>query len=209
MADTAGGYKFKFKVKPETPEARQSAREARRARQPLHEWVINERQLETRFEVSGGLLPYPVEMELGSDQHGQVTLIGLHIGGEKDPVEITSTSLRQVGAAVSDLLHRLAEHRLQGEEWETWYGPVLHSTAVPYEGVALRPGRRGHSREYYRDVAEGFAAAAAEDPQHPYTILARRLFLSESQTRRLVKHAWGQNPDLRPAANPQDAGETT
>ena len=157
--------------------------------------------------MSGGLLPYPVEMELGSDQHGRSLSSG-SASEREDPVEITSTSLRQVGAAVSDLLHRLAEHRLQGEEWETWYGPVLHSTAVPYEGVALRPGRRGHSREYYRDVAEGFSAAAAEDPQHPYTILARRLFLSESQTRRLVKEAWKQHPDLRPDANRQ-AGETT
>ena len=202
MAEKESRYRYTFKLKPETPDARRSAREARRAKKSIDEWVIAERQLEARFTVWGGLLPYPVEMELGSDPNGRITVIGLRIGGEA-PVSVTATSLRQVGAAINDLLQKLAEHKLQGPEWENWYGPVLHSTAVPYQGIALRPGRRGHSPEYYREVAEAYRAAVASDPEHPYTELARRLFLSESQTRRLVKRAWELHSDLRPDTGPR------
>jgi len=125
---------------------------------------------------------------------------GLQVDGDVEhgqPFNVTSTLLREVGTAISELLREVGEHAGSDDEtWREMWGPFLSVMAQPYAGVAVRPGRRGHSEDFFRQVAEGYADALKEDPHHPFTWLARRLFRSESQTRRLVKSARQRHPEL-------------
>lgn len=148
--------------------------------------------------VSGGRLPFPVDLWLGRDRHGRLTVLGLRIEGfsADPPHEVTSTSLREVSIALGDVLRYIAEYRFLDPEVASVIGPWIKDTASPYGGVARRPGRKGHSLDFYREVAEGFVAAKAEDPEHPYGLLARRLYRSETQVRRLVHKAREHYPDI-------------
>ena len=146
--------------------------------------------------VGGSSLPCPVEITLGRDKHGRLTVTTLRIDAEKHGVTLNASLLRRVGVALTDLLRRIAEHKLEGGGWEHLLGPLLAGTAVPYEGVAVRPGRKGHSDEFYRQVAESYVEAQRDDPEHTYSLLARRLIRSESQTRRLVGNARQRFPEL-------------
>jgi hypothetical protein len=149
------------------------------------------------FTVWGTPLPCPVEVTLGRDKSGRLTITVLRIDAEKHGATINATTLRKVGVALTELLRRIAEHQMEdSESWATFLGPLLSGAAEPYAGVVIRPGRRGHSDEFYREVAEGWAVAVREDPQHPYSLLARRLWRSESQARRLVKRARELHPEL-------------
>ena len=164
--------------------------------------------VEPTFTVSGDHFPYPVTLTLGRDRHGQLAVTRLVIDvGAAGGAGISSTGLRDVGAGIGALLRSIAEHRLD-EGSAALLGPLLNDAALPYAGVAIRPGRRGHSAEYFRDVAEGFRAALDENPRLPYLALAPKLFVSEVQTRRLVKRAFEMYPELRPCGAGEEEGES-
>lgn len=148
--------------------------------------------------VSGGRLPYPVDVWFARDAQGRLMLTGLKLEGHRQepPYEVTATLVREVSAAIGDLLRYVAEYRMDDESVAQVVGAALNEAAAPYGGVALRPGRKGHSREFYREVAEAFVQATREDPARPLSLLARRLYRSESQTRRLVKRARELYPEL-------------
>lgn len=195
-------YRFRFTPRPETEDSRRHAAEMRREGRSLDEW-FSEHGADEWPELSGGRLPYPVRVRFGQDKFGKLAVVGLKIDGGEDPFPITASSLRLVGAAISGALRQIGEHRAK-DEWledDFWryFGPVLERASVPFAGAAIHPGRRGHSEEFLRQVAEGYAAAVSEDPQRPYSLLARRLFRSEAQTRRLVKRALEHFPELGPA----------
>jgi hypothetical protein len=159
--------------------------------------------------VYGGNLPCPVDVTLGRDKYGQLAVTALAIDGAKHQTVITATVLRHVGKMVTVLLRRISEHTIKGiddEGWEVILGPFLDGIAVPYEGVAMRPGRPGYSREQYRAWAEDYRQALAEDSDPPYTTLAKKWHCDGSIARRRVKRAWELFPELRPGA---DEGGTT
>ena len=110
--------RFHFKLEPQPsqepadPErlAGMSPEDAVRAMfaEPMGPWIT----------VFGGGLPCPVRLRLGRDRYGQLAVTGLELDGTRsgEPFNITSTLLREVGAAISDLLRRIAEHRMSGNE---------------------------------------------------------------------------------------------
>ena len=203
MSEKRSAYHFKLQPRPETDESRAAAKQARSEGRRVDEWFVESLGVEPQFTAWGGELPFPVTLRLSRDRHGRLAVTRLLIeGGEASEVNITSTSLRQVGAGLSDLLRLIAEHRLEDPAWSAFLGPLLDDAAEPYSGLAIRPGRRGHSQEFFREVGEGYAAALAEDPARPYTLLARRLFRSESQARRLVKRSQELFPELFEGGTP-------
>lgn len=154
------------------------------------------------FTVSGGRLPFPVDLRLGRDRQGRLLVTGLTVDGERAdpdadevPFGVTSTALRDLSVALGEVLRYLAEYRLRGDfdvgsdPVAMVVGPILNARAEPYSGIALTPGRKGHAPDFYSEVGKGYRAALKEDPDRPFSLLARRLFKSESQTRRLVKKA--------------------
>jgi hypothetical protein len=160
------------------------------------------------FGVDGGKLPYPVYMRLGRDTDGRVAVVGLHVDGTEQwqeygprpaaPDSITARSLRDAGAAIIEVLRQVAEHRPEDPMMARFIGPLLGRSATPYAGVSVRPGRWGHPREFYRQVAEAYARLFSNGVQRPYTALGAELFRSESQARRLVSRAWNLFPELKP-----------
>ena len=147
--------------------------------------------------VRGGLFPFPVRLRLGQGAGGRLVVSWMEIGmesadpsSEGQPTNITAKSLRQLAGALTGFMKSIAEHDREDDEvWRFVAGHVLPAVAQPYGGVVVRPGRRGHSDQFYREVAEAYRVACEEDAEQPFSLLARRLFRSESQTRRLVKHA--------------------
>jgi hypothetical protein len=57
------------------------------------------------------------------------------------------------------------------------------------DGVVRRPGRRGHTDDYYRHVATVYEAALLEHPSRPMAATAGELGVHRSQARRLVATA--------------------
>jgi len=159
--------------------------------------------------VRGGRFPFPVRLRIGRDAQGRLLVSGIEADWESvrerdgkpigEPFNITAKSLRQLAGALTEFMRRVAVHEFDDEAvWREFIGPQLGEVAAPYSGVVVGPGRLGHSDEFYREVARGYAAACAEDPEHPYSLLARRLYRSESQARRLTKRAWEMFPEMKP-----------
>ena len=156
-------------------------------------------QEEPWVDLTGGGLPCPVRLHFGRDRHGRVLLTGLRVEGfREDPQrEVTAMLLRQIGSELTRVLQAFAERQLEEDPQGAiaFLGRLVEEDALPYAGVAVRPGRKGHTDEYLHEVARGYRQALSEDPQHPFSLLARRLFKSEAQTRRLVKRALELFPD--------------
>ncbi len=157
--------------------------------------------------ADGGPFPFPVRLRIGRDSLGRLVVSGLEADWETvrgtqgeqigEPFNIPAKSLRQLAGALTEFMRRVAEHKLDDSEtWRELIGPEVGATAAPYSGVVVRPGRHGHGEAFLREVAAGYAAAREEDPEHPFSLLARRLYRSESQARRLVKTARERFPEL-------------
>ena len=81
-----------------------------------------------------------------------------------------------MSAALGGVLRYLAEYRLDSDFEEGFdpvavvVGSVLNASAEPYAGIALTPGRKGHTPDFIKEVGEGFKAALEEDPDRPYKL---------------------------------------
>ena len=196
MAKDRPRYHFKVMPLPETEDSRRTAKQARRSGSDVEEWLVAHHGIEPRFTVWGASLPFPVEVTLGRDKYGRLAVTGIRIDTAKEQTPITATGLRQVGRMVTDLLERIDNRAVGDEAWALLLGPLLDAAAVPFDGVAVRPGRRGYSPEKYREWALTYREAIAADEDHPYTWLARKWHYSESQARRRVQQARKLFPEL-------------
>ncbi|GEM_PF-3010883 len=196
MAKDRPQYHFKVKPLPDADESYRTRKQARRSGLMPEEWLVAHHGIEPVFTVWGGSLPFPVAVTLGRDKYNQLAVTGINIDTARSQTPITATALRQVGRMITDLLERIDNHAAGDEGWALLLGPLLDAAAVPFDGVAVRPGRRGYSPEKYREWAITYREAVAADEDHPYTWLARRWHYSESQARRRVQTARKLFPEL-------------
>ena len=173
--------------------------------------------LQLRLYVEGGRLPFPVSIVLGRDAAGALAVTELHVESLQPGLVITTTALRRIGAALGEVLEALQLRApplpadSQGIAEYIREHPAVRPGAVMFYAMLARPldtraprrGRPGHSDAFFRSVARQYAVAKAEDPKHPFTLLARWLYLSEAQARRLAKTARQRFP----AAEKEGGGE--
>ncbi len=83
------------------------------------------------------------------------------LGASDSPFGVTASTLREVSAALGGVLRYLAEYRLDSDFEEGFdpvavvVGSVLNASAEPYAGIALTPGRKGHTPDFIKEVGGG------------------------------------------------------
>ena len=148
------------------------------------------------YPGQGASLPCPVDITLGVDKDGRLAVTGLHVDAAKHGAVVTATGLRQIGAMITDLLRRISAPEAYELDGVALLAPILEGLAVPYEGVAVRPGRHGYPPEQYRQWGREYLEALVANSDHPYTPLVRRWVCTESQARRRIQTARRLFPEL-------------
>lgn len=120
-------------------------------------------------------LPVSTWFRMGVSEDGRLVCTGLLLGGDVPDEEVTTSTLR--GIPVAQLLAEV-ERMAKGEHGalaEAWAREVGIGRADRFERPKVRPGRRGHPREHYEEVARRYLEALRTHPHKPTAHLAQTI----------------------------------